>query len=73
MRIARGALVLAAIVLLIALTTTSAGAVLFDLLAPVWFVFAAIVVFRLCWRSEEDRPAPAPFLAPVPLRAPPVQ
>jgi hypothetical protein len=72
MRIARGLLVFVSIVALLALMLTPAANLLpFDI--PFWFVIAAVAIYRLRALPDTRRPQPAPFLATVPLRAPPVQ
>jgi hypothetical protein len=74
MRTARAILIFTAIVALIALTMSpAADLVPFDVLSPVWFVFAAIVIAMRERIAEIRRPLNDPFVPATALRAPPLQ
>ena len=74
MRTIRGVLIFVTLIALIALTMSpAADLVPFDLLAPVFFVVAAIVIFESSLAEADSRPHAAPFQPATALRGPPLQ
>jgi hypothetical protein len=73
MRIFRGALAFVAIIALLALTMGAGADLLpFEIMAPLWFFVAAVVVALCVWRDDVRADA-VPCLTSVALRAPPLQ
>jgi len=65
------ALVCLAVCLLAALVPTASG-LPFDVLAPLWLFFAAVVCLALVSPADDRNPLPVPFFSILPSRAPPL-